>query len=253
MTDASLQIKGPPLTSKKDENRLAWGHIPMTFQNARDRDFPDSPAIKTPCFWTFLVVQWIRIHLPMQGAWVWSLVQKDSTCRGAAKPESCRLSLRSRPREPQLLKPALSRALKPRTNETTEARVLRTPAPQRETPPQWEACRGQLESSPSSPQLEKACGSKDPARPKINKAVCTCRFQARVLKKRLCTYTARGTGSIPGWGTKIPHPAWHNQRVRKKEKKSQGTEGRFCSLYREVSKTLGNRMTWQVPKHQMPK
>ena len=70
MTDASLQIKGPPLTSKKDENRLAWGHIPMTFQNARERDFPDSPVIKTPCFQTFLVVQWIRIHLPMQGTWV---------------------------------------------------------------------------------------------------------------------------------------------------------------------------------------
>ena len=27
-----------------------------------------------------LVVQWLRIHLPMQGIWVWSLIWKDSTC-----------------------------------------------------------------------------------------------------------------------------------------------------------------------------
>ena len=34
---------------------------------------------------TSLVVQWLRIHLPMQGTWVPSLVQKDSTCCKAAK------------------------------------------------------------------------------------------------------------------------------------------------------------------------
>ena len=36
--------------------------------------------------WTSLVVQWIGIHLPMQGTRVWSLVQEDSTCHGAAEP-----------------------------------------------------------------------------------------------------------------------------------------------------------------------
>ena len=35
---------------------------------------------------TSMVVQWLRTHLPMQGARVPSLVQKDSTCREAAKP-----------------------------------------------------------------------------------------------------------------------------------------------------------------------
>ena len=35
---------------------------------------------------TSLVVQWIRIHLPMQGTWVRFLVQEDSTSCGAAKP-----------------------------------------------------------------------------------------------------------------------------------------------------------------------
>ena len=36
--------------------------------------------------WTSLVVQWLRIRLPMQGTQVGSLVQEDSTCRRATKP-----------------------------------------------------------------------------------------------------------------------------------------------------------------------
>ena len=36
--------------------------------------------------WTSLVVQWLRIHLPMQGTQVQSLVWEDSTCRGTTKP-----------------------------------------------------------------------------------------------------------------------------------------------------------------------
>ena len=35
---------------------------------------------------TSLVVQWLRIHLLMQGMWVQSLVQEDPTCRGTTKP-----------------------------------------------------------------------------------------------------------------------------------------------------------------------
>ena len=33
-----------------------------------------------------LVVQWLRICLPMQGTQVSALVQEDPTCRGATKP-----------------------------------------------------------------------------------------------------------------------------------------------------------------------
>ena len=33
-----------------------------------------------------LVVQWLRIRLPMQGTQVRALVWEDPTCRGAAKP-----------------------------------------------------------------------------------------------------------------------------------------------------------------------
>ena len=35
---------------------------------------------------TSLVVQWLRIHLPMQGTRVQALVWEDPTCRGATKP-----------------------------------------------------------------------------------------------------------------------------------------------------------------------
>ena len=35
---------------------------------------------------TSLVVQWLRIHLPMQGTQVRTLVQEDPTCREATKP-----------------------------------------------------------------------------------------------------------------------------------------------------------------------
>ena len=35
---------------------------------------------------TSLVVQWLRIRLPMQGTGVQALVQEDLTCRRATKP-----------------------------------------------------------------------------------------------------------------------------------------------------------------------
>ena len=35
-----------------------------------------------------LVVQWLRIRLPMQGVWVGALVREDPTCRGTTKPVS---------------------------------------------------------------------------------------------------------------------------------------------------------------------
>ena len=62
---------------------------------------------------TSLVAQWLRIRLPMQGTWVWSLVWEDPTCCGATKPAcrnywACTLESTSHnywARVPQLLKP----------------------------------------------------------------------------------------------------------------------------------------------------
>ena len=41
---------------------------------------------KNPQEGASLVVQWLRICLPMQETWVRALVQEDPTCRGATKP-----------------------------------------------------------------------------------------------------------------------------------------------------------------------
>ena len=110
---------------------------------------------------TSLVVQWLRIHLPVQGTWVWSLIREDPTCRGAAKPErhnywACALEPASHnygAHVPQLLKPAGSSArvpqlLSPRA-ATTEARAPRAHAPQQEKPLQWEACAPQRRVAPA--------------------------------------------------------------------------------------------------------
>ena len=61
----------------------------------RDQPLPHSSAATLGACWKIviintcrasLVVQWLRIHLPMQGTWVQALVREDPTCRGATKP-----------------------------------------------------------------------------------------------------------------------------------------------------------------------
>ena len=42
-------------------------------------------VLKELTWWTSLVVQWLKIHLLMQGIWVQSLVWEDSTCLRATK------------------------------------------------------------------------------------------------------------------------------------------------------------------------
>ena len=79
--------------------------------------------------WTSLVVWWLRIHLPVQGTWVWSLVWEDSTCL-RANTLTCHIYW------------------SPRTLESVLCRKM---------PPQREACPPQLESSSHLPQLEKVC------------------------------------------------------------------------------------------------
>ena len=45
---------------------------------------------------TSLVVQWLRIHLLMQGTWVQSLVQEDPIYRRVVKPTCLELMLSKR-------------------------------------------------------------------------------------------------------------------------------------------------------------
>ena len=81
---------------------------------------------------TSLVVQWLRIPLPMQGTWVWFLAQEESTCCGQFGPGATGAC--SRTLEQQLLRPSTT---------TTEVCAL-----------QQEVT---TENSPCSLQLEKAC------------------------------------------------------------------------------------------------
>ena len=75
-----------------------------------------------------LVVQWLRIRLPMQGTQVRALVWEDPTCHGAARAHAPQLlNLCSRAHEPQLLSPHAT---------ATEARMPRARALQQEKPPQ---------------------------------------------------------------------------------------------------------------------
>ena len=98
------------------------------------------------------VVQWLRIQLLIQGTQVRFLIQEDPTSLGAVNLHTTSTELELQTREP----PRLSH-------------VPRGSALQQEKPPGWEALRPHLESSPGSPQPERACSSKDPARSKIKK------------------------------------------------------------------------------------
>ena len=48
--------------------------------------FPCLLTEKNEISWTSLVVQWLKIHLPMQGTQVWSLAQEDPTCQWQISP-----------------------------------------------------------------------------------------------------------------------------------------------------------------------
>ena len=108
----------------------------------------------------FLVVQWLRNHLSMQGTQVQSLVREDAISHRENKPMdhnywACVLGAGG----PQLLSPRTT---------PTEAYRPRARAAQEE-PLQWEA-RTAMKSNPCSPQIEKAHMQQwRQAQPKINK------------------------------------------------------------------------------------
>ena len=109
---------------------------------------------------TSFVLQ-LRVCLPMQGTWARSLVQKDATCCGAAKPVchsywTCALepsSCNYRAHTPQILKPVHPRAY----------------ALQQKKPPQWEACAPQWRVAPARCNERKPAGSNE--NPVMNKLI----------------------------------------------------------------------------------
>ena len=123
-------------------------------------------------FWTFLVVQWIRICLPLQGTQVQSLIREDCTCHWAARPmrHNC-WALTLEPascdywaRMLQLLKPVQSRACefqvlslcsRAHAQQLLKPVHPRARAPQQEKPLQREDCTA-MKSSCRWLQLEKS-------------------------------------------------------------------------------------------------
>ena len=104
-----------------------------------------------------LVARRWRIRLPMH-KWVWPLTWGDPACCRATKPHvSQLLSLCSRARGPQLLKPECPRAR----------------APQQERP-QQEACASQLERSPLSLQLDESPSSNEEPAQSVHKYTNRC-------------------------------------------------------------------------------
>ena len=74
------------------------------------------------------MVQWLRIHLPMQGTQVQSLVQEDARCLGASKPV-CRHSYRVH--EPQSLCSATEEATVMRSQCTSAGEYPLLPQPEK--------------------------------------------------------------------------------------------------------------------------
>ena len=90
-----------------------------------------------------------KMHLPMQGTQVWSLVWEDPTCFRATKPVHHSYCV------PQRLKPACLRACTCQPEKHHNKKPVQP---------------SQLESTPSLLQLEKACvQQEDPVQPKISK------------------------------------------------------------------------------------
>ena len=58
----------------------------FSFSISPSNEYSGLPIFKIISMKTSLVIQWLKILLPMQGTWVQSLVWEDPTCRGTTKP-----------------------------------------------------------------------------------------------------------------------------------------------------------------------
>ena len=138
---------------RQRRRKSGWPCVLNEFLNTTPKAWPMKEKLdKLDCIKTkiraSLVVQWLRIRLPVQGTQVGALVWEDPTCHGATKPVchnywACALEPASHDywaREPQLLSPCAT---------TTEAHAPRAHAPQQEKPLQWDACTPERTVAPA--------------------------------------------------------------------------------------------------------
>ena len=62
--------------------------LALTSKYIKESQNQHETAFQKVKVWASLVVQWLRICLPMQGTRVRALVWEDPTCRGATRPVS---------------------------------------------------------------------------------------------------------------------------------------------------------------------
>ena len=141
-------------------------HLPIPSNLNTSRPVPADWSMWTQCSCCLeqasLVVQWLRILLPMQGTQVWALVWEDPTCRRATKPVrhncwACALEPASHKywaRVPQLLRPV---RLEP-VLHSKRSRRNEKPAHHNE---EWTPL--------STTREEPARSNEDPMQPKIKK------------------------------------------------------------------------------------
>ena len=110
VTDSYKHLRDfTPWDTKTPQGPSTLGHEPQIVHIPHTTD-TDPKTTQTPCHLRFTLKIWtglpwwrsgLRIHLPMQGTRVRSLVWEDPTCRGATKPPSHNYWAHM----PQLLKP----------------------------------------------------------------------------------------------------------------------------------------------------
>ena len=66
--------------------QLIYGHIGWSWERVVGLAQSDCCSYKREKSRTSLVVQWLRVRLPIQGTWVQSWFRKIPTCHGAAEP-----------------------------------------------------------------------------------------------------------------------------------------------------------------------
>ena len=160
---AFFKTSSPWLIHFKTSSLLFWCTIPQYNNQCLFPNILLCQILKKLKNGTSLVVQRVRVCLPVQGRRVWSLVHKDSTWQWAAKP----VCYNYRARVPQLLKPAHPRACS-----------------QQEKPPQWEAHALQWKLCPDHHNQRKSLKSnKDAAQRKINKEIQNKTNQKITLKQ----------------------------------------------------------------------
>ena len=165
---------------------------------------------------TFLMVQWIRIHLPMKGTWVWPLVWEDSTCHGATKPGHHSYCACKR----QQLNP---------TRPGARAR-------QQEKPLQWEACAQQRR--PAQPKLNKT--------KKLNfKMTLYCSQQAKSTIIQFCLWDPQEEASLrPLCCTTSIFSSYRNDYL--------SSIVFLCLLLEKETATHSSTLAWKISRTEKP-